>query len=141
MRADYRQQAVAFQKLTHAFVCIEERATPGVVMHEVLWAPLLPKTLDGVRPQYVAHESRSWRLTEPVQLRKQHATKMGKDKGRGARGLTLRMSSIVCNSGDSPPCTHKNCLFMIAARGRAQKDSMHASYTRSEYLCLHSSLN
>src|SRR6266404_9080102 len=69
MRADYRQQAVAFQKLTHAFVCIEERATPGVVMHEVLWAPLLPKTLDGVRPQYVAHESGGWRLTEPVQLR------------------------------------------------------------------------
>lgn len=30
---------------------------------------------------------------------------------------------------------HKNCLFMMAASGRLQKDSMQASYTRSEYLC------
>ena len=56
-------------------------------------------------------------------------------------GITLRMSSIVCSSGDSPPCMQRNCLFMIAASGRAQKDCKHASYTRSEYLCLHSSLN
>src|SRR6267154_1635529 len=56
-------------------------------------------------------------------------------------GLTLRISSIVRNSGDMPPCMHKNCLFKIAMRGKAQNDSMHASYTRSEYLCLHSFLN
>ena len=31
---------------------------------------------------------------------------------------------------------HRNCLFIIAANGSEQKDSMHASYTRSEYLCL-----
>lgn len=30
----------------------------------------------------------------------------------------------------------RNCLFMTAASGRAQKDSMHASYICSEYLCL-----
>ena len=30
----------------------------------------------------------------------------------------------------------KNCLFMIAAKGSAQKDCMHASYNRSEYLRL-----
>lgn len=29
---------------------------------------------------------------------------------------------------------HKNCLFIIAASGSAQKDSRHASYKRSEYL-------
>ncbi len=50
--------------------------------------------------------------------------------------LTARMSSKVFNSGDRPPCMHKNCLFMTAANGSAQKDSIHASYTRSLYLCL-----
>ena len=49
-------------------------------------------------------------------------------------------SSIVWSSGDIPPCMYKNCLFMIAAGGSAQNDSMHASYTRPEYLCLHSVL-
>lgn len=40
---------------------------------------------------------------------------------------TLLRSSRVCNSGLSPPCIQRNCLFMIAARGNAQKDSMQAS--------------
>jgi len=62
-----------------------------------------------------------------------------RDEVKGS--LTLRMSSIVCSSGDIPPCMHRNCLFMTAARGNAQNDSMQASYTRSEYLCLHSVLN
>ena len=30
----------------------------------------------------------------------------------------------------------RNCLFMIAARGRLQNDSMQALYIVSEYLCL-----
>ena len=59
---------------------------------------------------------------------------------RGAVLRTLFKSSRVCSSGLSPPCMHKNCLFMTAASGNAQKESMHASYTASEYLCLHSSL-
>ena len=54
--------------------------------------------------------------------------------------------SILCISatflilGDSPPCTQKNCLFTMAARGKASKDSIHALYTVSEYLARHSSL-
>ena len=33
-------------------------------------------------------------------------------------GLTLRMSSRVYSSGDSPPCMQENCLSMIAISGR-----------------------
>ena len=40
---------------------------------------------------------------------------------------TARKSSRVLSSGESPPCMQRNCLFMMAARGRAQKDSMQAS--------------
>ena len=55
--------------------------------------------------------------------------------------LTARRSSRVFNSGESPPCMQRNCLFMMAARGSAQKDSMQASYTRSVYLCLPSNMS
>lgn len=46
------------------------------------------------------------------------------------------MSSRFVISGDSPPCTHRNCWFISAARGRQSKASIHASYTLSEYLIL-----
>lgn len=49
---------------------------------------------------------------------------------------TFLISSSVWISGDSPPCTHRNCWFISAARGRASNDSMHTSYTLSEYLIL-----
>lgn len=49
---------------------------------------------------------------------------------------TFLISSRVYISGDSPPWTQRNCLFMRAARGRASNDLMHASYTASEYLIL-----
>jgi len=51
-------------------------------------------------------------------------------------GVTFRISSKVCNSGERPPWTQKNCLFMMAANGRAQNEFMHASYIRSEYFRL-----
>lgn len=50
-------------------------------------------------------------------------------------------SSNVCNSGLKPPWMQRNCLFITAAKGNEQKLSIQASYTRSEYLCLHSNLN
>ena len=46
------------------------------------------------------------------------------------------MSSNVWISGESPPCTQRNCWFMRAARGKQSNASMHASYTRSVYLIL-----
>jgi len=49
---------------------------------------------------------------------------------------TFLMSSRFVISGDSPPCTHRNCWFISAARGRQSKASIHASYIRSEYLIL-----
>lgn len=54
--------------------------------------------------------------------------------GGRKRSLTFLISSRHVISGDSPPCTHKNCWFKRAARGRQSNVSMHASYTRSEYL-------
>jgi hypothetical protein len=41
--------------------------------------------------------------------------------------LTARRSSSVTRSGDNPPWTQRNCLFMTAARGRLQNESMQAS--------------
>lgn len=46
------------------------------------------------------------------------------------------MSSRFVISGDSPPCTQRNCWFISAAKGRQSKASIHASYTLSEYLIL-----
>jgi hypothetical protein len=42
-------------------------------------------------------------------------------------GVTFRISSRVCKSGERPPWTQKNCLFMTAASGRAQNEFIHAS--------------
>lgn len=50
--------------------------------------------------------------------------------------LTFLMSSRQLISGESPPCTHRNCWLSRAARGRQSKASIQASYTRSEYLIL-----
>lgn len=49
---------------------------------------------------------------------------------------TFLMSSSVWISGESPPCTHRNCWFIRAARGRQSNASMQESYTCSEYLIL-----
>lgn len=46
---------------------------------------------------------------------------------RTSIALTLRKSSRVFSSGDKPPWMQRNCLFMIAAKGREQNDSMQAS--------------
>jgi hypothetical protein len=51
----------------------------------------------------------------------------GDNDDTGAQTLTFLRSSNVVNSGLSPPWIHKNCLFMIAASGRAQNDSAQAS--------------
>lgn len=46
------------------------------------------------------------------------------------------MSSRLWISGESPPCTQRNCWFMRAASGRQSNASMQASYTLSEYFIL-----
>lgn len=50
--------------------------------------------------------------------------------------FTFLMSSSVWISGERPPCTHRNCWFIRAARGRQSNASMQESYTCSEYLIL-----
>ena len=54
--------------------------------------------------------------------------------------ITDLISSSENISGDSPPWTHRNCPFMRAAKGRQSKESIHRSYTASEYLILPSCL-
>jgi hypothetical protein len=39
---------------------------------------------------------------------------------------TLRISSKVLSSGDSPPWIQRNCLFITAARGKLQNESIQA---------------
>ena len=50
--------------------------------------------------------------------------------------LTFLISSRVKISGERPPWTQRNCWFMMAARGRQSNESIHTSYTASEYLIL-----
>lgn len=45
---------------------------------------------------------------------------------RPTLSLTVLRSSRVWSSGDRPPWIHRNCLFMIAAKGKLQNDSMQA---------------
>ena len=105
-------------------------------MNEEIVGLLLTELLKWVGPENVAHEAVGGWLAETVNLQK----KVRNNAEWGADPRTLFKSSRVCSSGLNPPCMHKNCLFMTAARGNAQNESMHASYTASEYLCLHSSL-
>ena len=68
----------------------------------------------------------------------------GEERGGGGGGggeqvrreLTFLMSSRPKTSGERPPWTHRNCWFMMAARGRQSNESIHVSYTVSEYLIL-----
>ena len=67
----------------------------------------------------------------------------GKGRGKGEwnkrwgeRELTFLMSSRPKTSGERPPWTQRNCWFMMAASGRQSNESIHVSYTVSEYLIL-----
>ncbi len=51
-----------------------------MVVHKVLRASLLPKVLDRVGPQYVAHEPGRWWLKETVQLHTYFHHNVGKNK-------------------------------------------------------------
>lgn len=64
-------------------------------------------------------------LVVPGTDRSEYRTSVG-DLSKTVR-FTFRISSRVCKSGERPPWTQKNCLFMTAANGRAQKEFMHAS--------------
>lgn len=50
--------------------------------------------------------------------------------------LTLLKSSNFCISGDMPPWTQRNCLFITAPSGNMSKELVHASYTLSVYFTL-----
>jgi hypothetical protein len=53
-----------------------------VVVHKILRGTFLAEILDWIRPQYVAHEVRCWRLAEPIEL---HAATI-RIRGEGVRG-------------------------------------------------------
>ena len=107
-----------------------------MVVNEVFSCLFLSELFQWICPENVAHKTVGGRFAEAIDLNELAKTAVCAT----LKQLTLLMSSNVCNSGLRPPCIHKNCLFITAANGKAQKDSIHASYTFSEYLCLHSSL-
>lgn len=97
-----------------------------MVVDEPVRVLLVPKLLERVRPEHVAHEPVRWRLAEAIDLRRpRSALHPGTQHALGRR--TERRSSSVLSSGLSPPWMQRNCLFMTAASGRVQNDSMHAS--------------
>jgi hypothetical protein len=106
-----------------------------MVVNKEVVSLFLSEFLERVSPEDVAHEAMGWRLPETVNLQRSAVVPEALQEAH-----TLFRSSNVWSSGLNPPCIHRNCLFMTAAKGNAQKESMHASYTASEYLCLHSSL-
>ena len=69
MCADDRYQAIALKKVAHSLKRVEvgKAAVPGSG-NKALCDTFLAKPLDRVRPQYVVHEPRRWRLAESIQL-------------------------------------------------------------------------
>jgi hypothetical protein len=60
---------------------------------------------------------------------------VGKMDDRVVEIHTFLRSLSRSNEGEIPPWTQKKRSSTRAVMGRAQKDLMHASYTRAEYLC------
>lgn len=138
---DDREQIVLLEEGAGGRVGEEVGASSHVVVDEILRRLLLAEIFQRVGPQDVAHQPMRRRLAEAVNLFPSISISI-RDTclGRSAARPTLLRSSRVCSSGLRPPWMHKNCLFMTAANGSAQNDCVQASYTFSEYLCLHSSL-
>lgn len=132
---DNGEKVVLFEEVAGGRIRKEVGAASNVVMHVELASLFLAEFFKRIGPEDIAHQAMSWRFSEAIDLI------------RSARGSlcsvarTALMSSRVCNSGLNPPWIHRNCLFMIAANGSEQNDSIQASYILSLYLCLHSSLN
>ena len=94
-------------------------------MDKTLVRLLRAKVFNGIRPKNITHQSMSGRFAESIKLSIVTVRPFVLDAIYFRR--TFRISSMVFNSGDRPPCMQRNCLFIIAAKGRAQKDSIHAS--------------
>ena len=96
-----------------------------MVVDEALVGLLRAEVLERVCPQQITHEAVRRRFPEAVDLRR--AGGSARQVLQTALPLTFRRSSSVCSSGERPPWMQRNCLFMMAASGRVQKASMHAS--------------
>jgi hypothetical protein len=46
----------------------EETTSSDVIVHETIGVLLIPEILNGIRPQEVTHESRSWGFSESIDL-------------------------------------------------------------------------
>jgi hypothetical protein len=79
---------------------------------------LVAKLLERVGPEDVTHEAVGRRFPEAVDLWALSVIRTHRRSG----GRTVRRSSRVLSSGERPPWMQRNCLFMTAASGRAQKD-------------------
>lgn len=137
-----RQSSVTFATTRYSAHVHEanEEYPPNMVMDKILLRLFTAEILQRIGPKDVAHQSVGWRFTESVDLRwpkshpnsnrvsenVQYPTVTG-SKTDGRVALTDLRSSRVLSSGLNPPWMQRNCLFMIAAKGRQQNDSMHAS--------------
>ena len=74
MRANDGQQAIAFKERASRLVGEKVGAAPYVIMHKALRSLLLPKVLHRIGPENIAHETRRWWLTEPIQLKGKHVS-------------------------------------------------------------------
>jgi hypothetical protein len=120
--AYYREKVILLEECACGRVGEEVRASSNVVMDEEIGCFLLTKLFQWIGPEDVAHQALSGRFPETINLRPvSNAPQL-----RPAQ-LTFFRSSRVWSSGLKPPCIHRNCLFMTAAKGRAQKESMQAS--------------
>lgn len=79
----------------------EEGTSSDVVVDEPIRVLLVPKLLQWIGPEDVAHETMRRRLPEPVDLRT--LTASARREGSTEEGRTVRRSSRVFNSGLRPP--------------------------------------
>lgn len=120
--ANNGKQVVFLEESTCGRVREEVRATSDVIVDEEVVSLFLPELFERIGPEDVAHQSVCGWFAETINLRQSEV-----ETNLPVLQRTLFRSSNVWSSGLRPPCIHKNCLFMTAANGRAQNESMHAS--------------
>lgn len=120
--ADDGEKIVLFEESACSRIREEVRAAADVVVDEKIISFLLSKLLEWISPENVAHEAMCRWFAESINL-----FPVSEASAMRLEPRTPFRSSKVWSSGLNPPCMHRNCLFMTAARGRAQNESMQAS--------------
>ena len=138
MSSNDRKEIILLEKITTGCIAIEIWTSSDRIMREVLRVFLISKIFQWIRPQQITHGTKCWGLLEAIKLKDteiiSYTTKtlfriieeLNGFEGYDAK-ITFFMSSSVCISGERPPCTQRNCWFIMAANGKQSKASMQAS--------------